>query len=318
MGGLSMMTEEQGFVILRHMRVEQANAVAGLTWGFPALSAFLGFTHALSRKLPPEWGLTLTGCAIICHEHQAQAHQPKGWGDYVFALSRNPLGKDGGTASFIEEGRMRMTVSLVLPFTGNLPLHEDEKKDWEEHIQDLVCSQHVAGGTILDVQEVAVLHDLWDDEETRQQEHRRQLRRLLPGFALVQRDDVLAAHLCRLQEEQPESEPVDAWLDFAALKYQAEPDAKDAEKAEWRYVPKPSPGWLVPLAVGYRGISPVYAPGQVARSRDPEIPFRFVETVYSVGEWLSPHRVDRLNTLIWRFQAEPEKGRYLCRNEYKA
>ena len=34
---------ENGLLILRQLKVKNANAVAGLIWGFPAVSAFLGF-----------------------------------------------------------------------------------------------------------------------------------------------------------------------------------------------------------------------------------------------------------------------------------
>ena len=46
-------------LLLRHLKVENANAISGLTYGFPAISHFLGFTHALSRRLEQEHGLTL-------------------------------------------------------------------------------------------------------------------------------------------------------------------------------------------------------------------------------------------------------------------
>ena len=36
-------------IIIRNVQVEYANAQAGLTWGFPAITAFMGFAHALSR-----------------------------------------------------------------------------------------------------------------------------------------------------------------------------------------------------------------------------------------------------------------------------
>jgi CRISPR-associated protein Csy2 len=36
-------------ILLRRVRVENANAIAGLTYGFPAITHFLGFSHALSR-----------------------------------------------------------------------------------------------------------------------------------------------------------------------------------------------------------------------------------------------------------------------------
>jgi CRISPR-associated protein Csy2 len=311
------MMKEHGLLILRRIRVENANAVAGLTWGFPAVSAFLGFTHALSRKLPPELGLKLTGCGIVCHEHEAQAYQPKSWSDYVFSLSRNPLTKTGETASFIEEGRMRMTVSLLIPFTGNLDsLYDDQKEALLETFKNLVLSQRLAGGTILNLKklEIVMFPENWEEQQAF---NRKQLRQLLPGFALVQRADILAEHLSMVQKEKPEAGPLDAWLDFAALKHKAEVLEAGKEKAEWRYVPKPDGGWLVPLAVGYRGISELHEPGQVARVRDAQTPFRFAEAVYSVGEWLSPHRAGKLDDLIWRYETEPESGWYLCQNGYK-
>src|SRR5690554_6212642 len=99
---------------IKNIKVENANAIAGLTYGFPAVSNFLGFTHALSRALNKKLGLSLGGCAIICHQHRVQAYQPAGWGDYVFALTRNPLTKEGNTQPFNEEGRMHMEVSLLI------------------------------------------------------------------------------------------------------------------------------------------------------------------------------------------------------------
>ena len=88
-------------ILLRHVRVENANAIAGLTYGFPAITHFLGFTHAVSRIVSDTWGLSLTGCAVISHEHQIHAHSSGR--DYQFALTRNPLTREGKTAPFNEE-----------------------------------------------------------------------------------------------------------------------------------------------------------------------------------------------------------------------
>ncbi len=308
---------EEGLLILRHLKVENANAIAGLTWGFPAISNFLGFVHALSRKLPQELELELTGGGVICHNREVQAYQPRGWGNYVFALTRNPLTKDAKSPSFIEEGRMHMTVSLVIPVMGDLD-ELDEHEEVEQLIERLVFCQRLAGGTIISVGGVE-LHEPPEDYEGLNIFDRERLRELLPGFALVQRSDLLAEHTRHCMEQDPNAEPLDAWLDFAALKYQAErPEGEGNEnnQAKWHYVPKPGKGWLVPIPIGYRGISDLYKPGEVAQTRDTTTPFRFVESVYSVGEWLSPHRVSNLNQLIWRYHPEPESGWYLCENSY--
>ena len=305
-------------LILRNIRVENANAVAGLTWGFPAISNFLGFVHALSRKLPTDIGLNLGGCGVVCHNRQVQSYQPRGWGDHVFALTRNPLTREEKSPAFNEEGRMHMTVSLLIPVVGMLD-EECEPRKLEQMIELLALSQRLAGGTIISIDAVEMLEPP-EDFEGLQKFERKQLRKLLPGFALVQRADLLAEHAQQCREQDPSAEPLDAWLDFSAIKFQAErPDGVVDEQAaaDWHYVPKPDRGWLVPMATGYRGISDLYEPGVVARSRDSTTPFRFVESVYSVGEWLSPHRVSKLEQLIWRYHAEPETGWYLCRNLYQ-
>ena len=72
----------------------------------------------------------------------------------------------------------------------------------------------------------------------------------------------------------------------------------------------------MPLPIGYAGISPLYAPGEVANSRDDSTPFRFVESLYSLGEWVSPHRLDTLEQLLWTHEADPNAGLYRCRNRH--
>ena len=38
------------YILLEKVSVEDANCIAGFTYGFPAITGFLGFTHAISRK----------------------------------------------------------------------------------------------------------------------------------------------------------------------------------------------------------------------------------------------------------------------------
>ena len=44
---------------------------------------------------------------------------------------------------------------------------------------------------------------------------------------------------------------------------------------------------------------------------------RFVESVYSLGEWISPHRLTHLAQLLWRAEADEAQGLYRCRNGYQ-
>jgi CRISPR-associated protein Csy2 len=309
---------EDGILILRHIRVENANAISGITWGFPAVTHFLGFVHALSRDLSNKLDLKLTGCGVVCHSHQIQAYQPKGWGDYVFSLTRNPLTKTEKSPSFAEEGRMHMMVSLIIPFEGDFDNFEDEDDNAEacDCIRQQIFSKRLAGGTIISLGGISLL-ELPEDEQGLKKYSRKLFYQLLPGFALVQRSDLLAEHVSDCKKTNPDFELLDAWLDFSALKYEAElvetdKNIEDPEVA-WRFQPKPGKGWLVPISIGYRGISDLYEPGEVRRARDNSVPFRFVESVYTIGEWLSPHRLSNFEQMIWRYSADPESGWYLCK-----
>ena len=46
------------------------------------------------------------------------------------------------------------------------------------------------------------------------------------------------------------------------------------------------------------------------RSRDNETPFRFVESAYGIGQWLSPHRVKDIEEVLWTYRHKDD--RYLC------
>jgi CRISPR-associated protein Csy2 len=310
---------EDGILILRHIRVENANAISGITWGFPAVTHFLGFVHALSRDLSAKLDLKLTGCGIVCHSHQIQAYQPKGWGDYVFSLTRNPLTKNEKSPSFAEEGRMHMVVSLVIPFEGDFEEFEDEVDNAEacDCIRQKIFSKRLAGGTINRVGEIRLMETPGNEQET-EKFTRRLFYQLLPGFALVQRSELLAAHVSDCKRTNSDSEPLDAWLDFSALKYKAEQfeteEIDEDTGAVWRFHPRPGKGWLIPITTGYRGISDLYGPGEAQRARDNSVPFRFVESVYTIGEWLSPHRLTNFEQMVWRYAADPESGWYLCKN----
>lgn len=308
-------------LLLRGLRVEQANAIAGHTYGFPAVSHFLGFCHALSRALQSTQGLTLGGCAIVCHDHQVHCHQPGGYGDHVFALTRNPLTREGKTAPFVEEGRMSMTVSLVIEcaFTEyDLDFEADDKaeliRQFQASVATLVGKRKLAGGAIVGLETVEFM-PLPETRDDYTRWTKRLLFSLLPGFILRDQSALLLAHWHALRETDSTITLLAAWLDFFSLKRSASVDHSieapdETTPAEWLQQASPASGWCVPLALGYRAVSPLYAPGEVARTRDPSTPFRFVELAYGVGQWLSPHRCDDIAPFIWRYHHQQDG--YLC------
>ncbi|GGO80058.1 type I-F CRISPR-associated protein Csy2 [Marinobacterium nitratireducens] len=309
----------KSLLLLRNITVENANAISGITWGFPGISNFLGYVHALSRYLDTQRGLKLGGCGLICHRHQVHAHQPGGW-EWKFSLTRNPLTREGKTAPFNEEGRMNFRASLLIEcdFTADELLSEGSTPEsaivqFKRMVMEQAMRQRLAGGTVLEIEGVEWL-ELNPDSEAGEKRTRHLMLSLLPGYALICRHDVLVSHHQHRQSQNASAELLDSLLDFVALQYQAvEPaEGSDNEAVTWSILPKPASGYLVPISVGYQGISSIYDRGEVARSRDPDTPFRFVESIYTLGEWRSPHRIRRLDEMLWRYDHVDDL--YLCRN----
>lgn len=307
-------------IVLPRLRVQNANAISGpLTWGFPSPTAFAGFAHALERKFAAELDEGFAGVGIICHDFHPQVFQPPGRRTQVFRLTRNPIGKDGGTMALVEEGRAHMEVSLVIAV-------KDYKSEYDgnifaERLHHAAQGMRLAGGSLLHREGNRYQAQWWPlagDVEGDAAVFRKLRRRLLPGFALVQREDLLAGHLAELRATRKESNALDALLDLSRLNI--EPvigppnDADQPAPVKWEIRRKP--GWLVPLPIGYAGISPLYAPGEVENARDGTTPFRFVESLYSLGQWISPHRLTSLEQLLWTQETDADNGIYRCTNRY--
>jgi CRISPR-associated protein Csy2 len=359
------------YILINRIQVQNANAIAGFTWGFPAITHFLGFAHNLSRKLSKKEDfkdIELSGCAVISHTHQV--HTYNGKYDKQFTQTRNPSYQDKeeskykvGTPPIIEEGKMNMTVSLLIEYNGYIGNREDEFLNW---IKNICCLQRLAGGTILKIKKIQLF--------TIDKQNINTLKRfLLPGFVLMDKSEYLEKHYYRLQEKNKEAELFDAWLDFIAIKQQARPysdliseylkeDDKNKEllklwnehlkkpykiaeippalseyfsaennlekklleqwqnytnpnektDANWENLSKPNTGYLVPIMTGYKAISKVYKNTEVENTRDYETDVCFVESVHSVGEWLSAHRLTegKIKASIWRY--DYKDNWYLC------
>lgn len=317
------------YLVLSHIQIQNANSIAGLTWGFPAITQFLGFTHALNRKISKqydgEYDLELTGCGVISHTVQNKVYQPKQFSDFEFIQSKNPpvLAKHkNASPPIIEEGKMNLTVSLIIEIDKSVMLTTEKIKEFEQKVEALCYRMRIAGGTVLNINKVKLLAA---DTEKQHIDMVRKIKSLsLAGFILIDRNEHLQQHyttLIRRHKENVNSrkEPqlLDAWLDFSALKYQAIPKlikdqvAPDENtEADWKYVSKPNSGYLVPLMTGYKAISELYEPKQVENTRDGSTYSRFVEAIHSVGEWKSMHNTQNITDIIWRYRHDGQW--YLC------
>ncbi|MED5526419.1 MAG: type I-F CRISPR-associated protein Csy2 [Pseudomonadota bacterium] len=311
---------ETGLLVVPRIKVQNANCISSpMTWGFPAITAFTGLMTALERKTHGHIGLQFLSVGVICHHFEAQVTQ----GGYTraFRLTRNPVDKDGSTAAIVEEGRAHLEITLVFGVAGQgMAADPQHYAQMAQYCADTLATMRVAGGSVLPAKpgtrafyQKPQLVSLGDSAEARHKIFRTLSRQWLPGFALVCRDDLLQARLEELQQTNPAASRLDAWLDLSSL--QIKPlQQQGTDKVQWQA--RRPPGWLVPIPVGFGALSDPYEPGQVANARDPRVPFRFVESLYSIGQWLSPHRLEGHQQLLWYPVTLPEQGLYRCLNEF--
>jgi CRISPR-associated protein Csy2 len=101
---------------------------------------------------------------------------------------------------------------------------------------------------------------------------------------------------------------MDALLDYLAVHHRCEVTKKDEkEVVNWTSQRK-TKGWIVPIATGFQGISEL---GQAIQQRDIDTPHRFAESVVTLGEFIMPYRINKLDNMLWHY-AEVKNDLYLC------
>lgn len=310
-------------LVLPHLHVQNANAVSSpLTHGFPSITAFLGLMWALERKTRVA-GLdcAFKAIGVVCHDHQEQVTDD----GFVktFRLTRNPVGSDGKTQAIVEEGRIHLELSLVLAIDCKRWVQQPDAREADiKQITETVAAMRVAGGTLLPPTQPwrqryqPFVIDLTGSEDDQRNEFRKKRMRLLPGFALVARDDLLDTRWGELQKESNSATRLDAWLSLSRINWRYQPAEQDGAKGEWMH-DRRGLGWVVPIPVGYGALGELHAAGSVTNARDATTPFRFVESVYSIGEWISPHRLHDPKQLLWYADTDLDNALYRCRNDYR-
>ncbi len=283
-------------LLVSHIKVQNANALSSpFSIGFPAMTAWLGATHALQRKLNVDnfMDLKFNAVAVISHKADLQTH--KGVGDYVHSIvgTSNPLDKDGKRPAFIEEARVHLDISLLIEYDG---LDRDDEERFLARVgHHLNSRMKMAGGDILGFGKVEVTKVKSRDEE----QLARIRRKLMPGYAIVERRDLM-----REAMEQG-ADGVDALLDYLVIYNSCE---EQNEKVVWTKKRKAS-GWIVPVAIGFQGISKL---GEAKNQRDPHTPHRFAESVVTLGEFKMPYKINSLDEILWQYSVDNDKSLYLC------
>lgn len=310
-------------LVIPHLQVQNANCLSSpLTHGFPSITAFLGLMWALERKtIDAGLDLQFNAVGVVVHDHQEQV-STTGFINRLH-LTRNPLSRDGSMAAINEEGRIHLQISLV--FAIQSQALDDQQSTVARQVRELLMQMRIAGGSVIPsgaprgIQQPYSM-PMTGDEEARDELFYQAKLRLLPGFTLVERQDLLERRHRDLQALQPEATVLDAWLSLARINWSSVTPVDEAEvpgPVQWR-TDRTDLGWLVPIPVGYGALTALQAPGSVARARDAQTAFRFVENLYGIGQWVSPHRLQSPQQLLWYADSRSDQGLYRCRNDYRA
>lgn len=304
-----MIGDIRRILLLPHVKIHNANALSSpFTIGFPAMTAWLGAMHALQRKVNENGmqSVKFNNLAVVCHGMGLQTY--KGHGDYVHSIisTGNPLvlkkkRKKGEPwelferPPFIEEARCHLDVTMLIEYAE--VTKDEEEAFLAQIVHHLNASMKIAGGNIQSFKK-PTLHRL---EEGSDQELRRLTRQLMPGYAIIERRELM------MDAMEHGQDAIDALLDYLAVHHSCEQD--DSGNVTWMSRRKTS-GWIVPIAAGFHGISEL---GNAKNQRDPDFPHRFAESIVTLGEFRMPHRIHSLDEILWYYNADIENNLYLCK-----
>ena len=286
-------------LLIPHLKIHNANAFSSpFTIGFPAMTAWLGASHALQRQLIWKgFQVTCNATGVVSHQFDLQTYRGKN--DYVIIGTGNPLDKSGKRASFIEEARCHLEVSLIIEIEG---ITQEQYHDFESAVTHILnAKMKLAGGNVAAFASPQILVI----DESSEADLRALKRKLMPGYVLIERRDLM---IKAMKEGQ---DAMDAMLDYLAIHHTCEKNEEDKvvwtmRRKTWKGKPA---GWIVPIATGFHGISEL---GKAKNQRDPDTPHQFSESLVTLGEFKMPHRFNALKDMLWIYHVDSLNDFYQC------
>lgn len=297
-----MIDENKKLLIIPHIKIHNANALSSpFTIGFPAMTAWLGAVHALQRKLNKrDIPVVFSAVGVVSHDMNLQTF--KGENDFVYSIvgTANPLDSKGSRSAFIEEARCHLDVSLVIQL-HNIDISRDEEvESLIKHIKHLLnASMKIAGGDIRNFKSPFCI----SSTESESREIEKVKRSLMPGYALIERRDLM------IDAMENDADALDALIDYLAIHHRCETDENN--NVMWtshrRTLNDKPAGWVVPIATGFHGISEL---GEAKNQRDQDTPHRFAESLVTLGEFKMPYRIKKIEDILWRYATDGDL--YVC------
>ena len=303
----------KNYLVIPRVFVKNANALSSpITIGVPAVSAFLGMAHKIQRLLNADGfpSIRISGVGIIIHKTNLRVFKSRiASKDFLFASS-NPLKKDGGRPSSIPDPKIDFSASLVLEV-------EDKDFSYLFDTEELILATEnilknglrIAGGDILPPLEQGkpsysfkgqykLRYETIDNDDS--VENKKFLRSLMPGYALIERRDLLVS------EMENGKDPCKSLFDYLAIHNVCSKDENGV--VEWKSERKID-GWLVPISVGFQGIT---QPQKAKNQRDDNYDHLFAENLITLGEYKIVSNFGTIDELIWRYEYDSNNYLFKC------
>jgi len=286
------------FLIIEKINIVDANAFSSAyTIGFPAMPAWLGFVHNLQRKLSLSYSnLKLSNVGIVCNDFEARLFKENKFSRNCVIEKRHPLIKDGKTDAFIEEPLCSLNVSLIIEL-ANLQKYDED--DFIKSLSKLLKANiKIASGNIWSYKNI----NIKSIDEDNSDDIKKILTKLNSGFAIINKSSLLKEDM-----KLNNLTAFDSLVSFMEVKSKANID--ENKNVQWTNNRK-TKGWLVPIAVGYQGLSKLSI---IHNQRDKDVKHRFAEAIVSLGEFIMPYRLTSIDEMLWHYEYIENKNLYLCK-----
>lgn len=304
-----------GYLLFSKIEVENANALSGnLIYGTPSITGIKGAFHAMSRSLLKESKVALRGVLVACHELKVLASRSESHKNYRFLQQRQGIVtkadyesvyKKGSAPSIIESAYCYMNMSFVVEVVCDHDLNAEEKQVLVEQMYQRIQHQRIAGGSVRLFKNKSKI-DFIEYEDLDAVTYR-----MSDGYILTDATDDLIA----LTDEHPSKSPLDILIGVCSTTWTPINDDKSLSWKAGRL--GAGLGWLVPMAIGYQSITKSFEPCDIENSRagkEGDTRSTYVESVYGLGKWVSPHKLRLDGELVnsfWYYKYQPESSLYL-------
>jgi len=272
----------KNILLLKNIEVIDATAYSSpFSIGFPSITSFLGFSHALQIKLNKKYkNIKFISTGIISHKFEINEYKD------IYTDKINcelyPIKKDTTKASIVQNPKCSMTISLIIEYKGV------DKKDEEEVLRDIKNAMYymrISGGDIFNF-DYPKFKIILDDKTLKKVKNE-----VMPGYAIIDSTFLIDDY-----------NDFDGIIDYIKMTKQF-----DISKDKYTTIKKDN-GWLIPLSIGYNPVSDFC---EVQNQRSYEYKHRFVENLITLGEFIMPYKIDDLDEIMWQHCFEND--RYICK-----